>query len=176
MAVRRKCFISYHQADEGEVRKFIDDFDDVFIAKELGVTDDDDFIDSDDTDYVMRRIRELYLTDSTVTIAMVGGCTWARRYVDWEVQSSLRDDPVNQRSGLLAITLPSLANKTRKLPARVDDNVIRDADANDTGYARWVKYPMTASGLRNRIEEVYDLRDKIKPDNSRERRRRNSSC
>ena len=48
--------------------------------------------------------------------------------------------------------------------------------SSHTGYARWVKYPKTASGLRNRIEEVYDLHDKIKPDNSRERRRRNSSC
>ena len=82
-AVRHKCFISYHQVDEDEVAKFIDDFSDVFIPKVLGVSDTDDFIDSTDTDYVMRRIRELYLTDSTVTIVMIGKCTWARRYVDW---------------------------------------------------------------------------------------------
>ena len=31
-----------------------------------------DIIDSDNTDYVMSRIRELYLKDSTVTIVLIG--------------------------------------------------------------------------------------------------------
>lgn len=69
---RHKCFISYHQEDEDEAEAFIDTNGDIFIAEVLGVSDEDDFIDSDDTDYVMRRIRELYLTDSTVTIVLVG--------------------------------------------------------------------------------------------------------
>ncbi|WP_372493341.1 TIR domain-containing protein [Janibacter melonis] len=38
----------------------------------------------------MDRIRTKYLGDSSVTIVLVGSCTWARRYVDWEVYSSLR--------------------------------------------------------------------------------------
>ncbi len=78
-AVRHKCFVSFHHADEDEVAKFIEDFEDAFIPKVLGVSDEDDFIDSDDTDYVMDQIREKYLTDSTVTIVLVGKCTWARR-------------------------------------------------------------------------------------------------
>ena len=44
-----------------------------------------DIIDIDNTDYVMRRIRELYLKDSTVTIVLIGKCTWARRSIDWEI-------------------------------------------------------------------------------------------
>jgi len=80
-AVRHKCFVSYHHTDQDEADKFIDEFEDAFIPRVLGVSDEDDFIDSADTDYVMDQIREKYLTDSTVTIVLVGKCTWARRYV-----------------------------------------------------------------------------------------------
>ena len=175
MAVRHKCFISYHQDDEGEVTNFVIDFRDVFIPKILGVSDVDDFIDSDEADYVLRRIRELYLTDSTVTIVMVGKCTWARKYVDWEVASTLRNDPNNKRSGLMAVALPSVSNdSTCRLPDRVNDNVL--GSDGDEGYARWWKYPETQAGLRNMIETALNFRDTREPDNSRKLRERNSSC
>lgn len=99
-STRHKCFVSYHHSDQEEVEAFVESFGEEFIAKAVGVSDEDDFIDSDDTDYVMRKIREKYLTDSTVTIVLVGKCTWARRYVDWEIMSSLRNDSKNKRSGL----------------------------------------------------------------------------
>ena len=171
--VRHKCFISYHQADENEVANFINDFDDVFIAKVLGVSDADDFIDSTDTDYVMRRIRELYLTDSTVTIVMIGECTWARRYVDWEAASSLRNDSKNKRSGLMAITLKSVATSaSKKLPPRVSDNVKGD----HTGYSRWWKYPKSSDGLRSMIDTALSVRDTVTPSNSRDLYKNNRSC
>lgn len=117
-AIRHKCFVSYHHEDQDEAEKFIEDFHDVFIARAVGVSDEDDFIDSDKPQYVLRRIRELYLTDSTVTIVLVGKCTWARRYVDWEIASTLRDDPNNGRSGLIGITLPSVAKDSTRKPPR----------------------------------------------------------
>src|SRR4051794_8917026 len=95
--VRRKCFISYHHADEAEVNDFIKVYDgmhDAFIARGIGEAMPGDVIDSTDTDYVMRRVRELYVGDSTVTLVMLGRCTWARRYVDWEIQASLRPSPL----------------------------------------------------------------------------------
>ena len=55
MAIRRKCFISYHHADQTYVDAFIEAFDkthDVFIARQLGSMPED-VIDSTDTDYVM---------------------------------------------------------------------------------------------------------------------------
>lgn len=171
-AVRHKCFISYQQVDEDEVKKFIDDYDDVFIPKVLGVSDVDDFIDSTDTDYVLRRIRELYLTDSTVTIVMIGECTWSRRYVDWEVASTLRNDPNNRRSGLMAITLKSVASSaTKQLPPRVADNV-----DEDSGFARWWKYPTSSDRLRSRIDIALTARDTKTPVNSRELFERSRSC
>jgi len=153
---RHQCFISYHQDDETEAEDFIDTYSDVFIAKVLGVSDEDDFIGSDDTDYVMRRIRELYLTDSTVTIVLVGKCTWARKYVDWEIASTLRNDDNNKRSGLLGITLPSAANHSGKQPpARLQDNLPPTGGA---GYARWKKYPTSKSSLSDWIDDAFSAR------------------
>ena len=173
-AVRHKCFVSFHHADEDEVAKFIEDFEDAFIPKVLGVSNEDDFIDSDDTDYVMDQIREKYLTDSTVTIVLVGKCTWARRCADWEVYSTLRNDKNNKRSGLMAVTLPSAANYSGKqLPPRVADNV-----DGDKKYARWWKYPTSVSSLQSMIEEAFVARTSKATliVNTRERKRNNSSC
>lgn len=171
---RRKCFVSYHDADGDEVEDFLDSFGHVFIPRVIGVTDEDDFIDSDDTDYVMDEIREKYLADSTVTIVLAGRCTWARRYVDWEIYSTLRNDKNNRRSGLMAVTLPSIADSSdRQLPPRAADNV--DGDA---GYARWWKYPTTEAGLRSCIETAFEARSSKTHliDNSRARKKSNSSC
>lgn len=156
--VRHKCFISYHHADDEEVAAFIDQFSDVFIARVVGVSDsDDDLINSNDSDYVMRRIRELYLTDSTVTIVMVGKCTWARRYVDWEIASTLRNDYSNKRSGLMGVTLPSAASLSgRQTPPRLDANVL-GADGL-AGFARWWKYPTSRATLRSHIEDAFNAR------------------
>ena len=172
---KRKVFISYHHDDQDEVEEFLVDFEDSFIPKVLGVSDEDDFILSDDPDYIMRRIREKYLTDSTVTIVMIGACTWSRKYVDWEIASTLRNDAKNKRSGLLAITVKSEANGNKTLPSRLKDSVERDSDNEDVGYARWMKYPKSASSLEAWIDDAYDQRD-TEPDNSRELRERNSAC
>ncbi|MGJ8686513.1 MAG: TIR domain-containing protein, partial [Spongiibacteraceae bacterium] len=80
-----KCFLSYNSADKQAVDDFCETFAGSFIRR--GLKMEDDIIDSTNTDYVMKRIRELYLKDSTVTIVLVGKCTWARRFVDWEVQA-----------------------------------------------------------------------------------------
>ena len=77
--IRRKVFISHYGVDRTAVRSFIDKWSNVFIAKELGVYDDEDFIDSNNGSYVMSQIRQKYLSDSTVTIVLLGTCTHSRR-------------------------------------------------------------------------------------------------
>lgn len=171
-ATRRKVFVSYHAADADEVVAFVESYGHTFIPRTVGVTDEDDFIDSTNTDYILDKIREKYLTDSTVTLVLIGKCTWARKFVDWEVFSSLRNDPKNRRSGLLAITLPSAANYSgKRLPDRVDDNV-----DGDNGYARWWKYPTSADQVRQYIQTAFDARTAMTPDNSRARKINNSPC
>lgn len=57
-SVRRTVFISYYHGDQELVNKFVKDFEDVFIAKTVGVKDGDFDFDSDNPEYIMRRIRE----------------------------------------------------------------------------------------------------------------------
>jgi hypothetical protein len=170
-ATRHKCFLSFHHADQQAVDAFIGRFDekqDVFITR--GITMPDDVIDSEDSDYVMRRIRLLYLKDSTVTIALIGACTWARKFVDWEVQASLRQPADGLPNGLLAVLLDK-KRTSGHLPDRVKLNW-------EAGYAKFQAYPGNATDLSSWIEDAFQARtaraSKIK--NQRERRKNNSPC
>ena len=174
---RHKCFICYHVDDIDEVTAFVDTYGHVFIPRVLGVTAEDDFVDSDDTDYIMDQISERYLRDSTVTLVMVGRCTWARRFVDWETYSSLRATSRRSRNGLVAITLPSVATlDSRKPPQRVRDNLA--GSTGTAGYARWRTYPESAEQLRGYIDTAFGYRTSRANlvDNSRARRLRNATC
>ena len=151
---RRKVFISHSHLHEIENQKFLNDFANVFVAKELGVSDDDDFINSPNTDYVMQRIRELYIEDSTVTIVLLGSCTHSRRYVDWEIKASLRQGEDFLPNGLLGITLPS-TNGTSHLPERFSSNWNSEQEKS---YALYHSYPQSADQLRGWIEEAFQRR------------------
>lgn len=156
--IRHKVFISYHRDDRKEVDDFIEIFDyerKVFITRALGIGMADDIIDSTDTDYVMRRIRELYLQDSTVTIVLIGECTWARRYVDWEIQASLRHGETVTPNGVLGIVLPS-AGKKPIPPGRLKENL--KGENSDEGYARWYWHPQRKDALANWIEDAFQAR------------------
>ncbi len=156
---RRKVFISYHHDDKDEVDEFIDTFSndrDVFITRALGTGMDQDIIDSTDTSYVMRRIRELYLKDSTVTIVMLGKCTWARRYVDWEIQASLRNSDTITPNGLLGVKLPSYDEEEGYYPDRLNKNLLQEED--DDCYARVMNYPIRKDYLINNIEDAFKAR------------------
>jgi hypothetical protein len=153
---KRKVFISYYHGDQKEVNQFVNDFSDVFIPKIIGVKDGDFDVDSTNPDYIMRKIREQKLEDSTVTIVLIGECTHSRRYVDWEVKASLQKGQTLP-NGLIAINLPSMGNRGG-LPQRVSENVIRNAQGNDIGYARYYKYPKSKMELSNWIEDAYNAR------------------
>src|SRR5258706_4714153 len=119
---RRKIFIGFHEDDILEVQKFIDDFGpdghDVFIPKALAVDGEMDLINSNDSEYVMSKIRSDYLLDSTVTIILLGSCTHSRRYIDWELKSSLRQGDLYIPNGVMGIILPSLGT-TAHFPPRL---------------------------------------------------------
>lgn len=151
--IRRKVFISHHKCDRDEVDDFISDFSSIFIPKVLGANDNDDFINSTDTDYVMRRIREKYLEDSTVTIVLLGSCTHSRRYFDWEIKSSLRQGSYTP-NGLIGIALPSRNNRAH-LPPRLKENW--NSDLKDC-YARYKSYPKSTVQLSKWIEDAHQAR------------------
>ncbi len=171
--VRHKVFVSYHAADAIEVVDFIDEYDDVFIARAIGMEEDgSDIIDSTNVEYIRRTIREKYLKDSTVTMVLVGACTWARKFVDWEIYSSLRSNP--SPNGLLAVQLPSTSTSV-SAPSRLELNRPK---SGKEGYANYYVAPTSAATLRTEIQSAFDARsskrDLIKLGG--DLRERNSSC
>jgi len=153
--VKRKIFISFCQRDRQAVDSFIEKWanrEGVFIPKVLGVSDNDDFIDSDNPEYVMNKIREKYLMDSTVTIVLIGTCTHGRRYVDWELKSSLRRGSYTP-NGLLGILLPGY--NSAHLPPRFEANWNKE---NTECYARYKPHPNSVDDLFSWIEDAYGAR------------------
>ena len=158
---KRRCFISYHHADELEVQAFLDTYSnaEAFTHRALGLDMSKDIVDSNDTNYVMRRIREQYMQNTSVTIIMVGQNTWKRRYVDWEIAASLRNGFGNPANGLLGIKLPSYAYGIQQYPDRLNDNLNAKGVANGTPcYARCIPYPTNSAELKESIEEAYQRR------------------
>ncbi|MGH1286362.1 TIR domain-containing protein [Bacillus toyonensis] len=94
-----KTFISYHHANEQDLKdEIIEKFgSDNFINKSVN---DGDINPSNTEDTIMRTIREDYLSDSTVTVVLVGIETAQRPYVNSELQASLWGSNPN---GLLAV-------------------------------------------------------------------------
>jgi hypothetical protein len=70
-------------------------------------------IESYDEDYILQRIRDDYLSDSTVTIHLIGlwgaeNRGWAeQRFIKRELQASLYDGRGNTKNGVLGIVLPT---------------------------------------------------------------------
>ena len=107
----RKCFISFKKEDEGYKRYIQEKLDVDMIDKSL-----DDPIDSVNPDYIIRAIRQDYLSDSTVTIHLIGAHSSENRgvieqeYIKRELQSSLYHGEGNTRNGILGVVLPMMYN------------------------------------------------------------------
>lgn len=111
----RKCFISFKKEDEAYKKHIQNNLDVDMIDKSL-----DDPIDSDDEEYIMQKIREDYLSDSTVTIHLIGTKSAEnlgheeQKYIKRELQASLYDGKNNSRSGILGVVLPTIYNNIYK--------------------------------------------------------------
>lgn len=174
--VRHKCFVSYHAADAEEAADFVESFESIFIPRAIGVEEGDgSVIDSEDVDYIRDVVRTDYLRDSTVTIVLVGRCTWARKFVDWEIYASLRDTKYSKKNGLLGLLLPSAETDVPKAPERLADNIpINGSEA----YGRYLYYPKSESSLRSSIEDAFQARTARAHliENTKALRKRNSAC
>lgn len=136
--VKHKVFVSYHHhGDQAYYNAFSTAFHDTYdviydnsLERRVG---------SDDVDYVMRQIRENYITGSSCTIVLVGAETWRRKYVDWEIKATL-----DKEHGLIGVYLPSAARDPRDnkilVPDRLFDNI-------RSGFALWISWEqLVASG------------------------------
>ena len=142
-----KCFISFKKEDQS----YRDALATLFEQKSVDVINQslDRTIDSNDGDYIMQYIRDKYLSDSTVTVFIIGlhsseneGSDWLgpkNYFIQHELQASLFNGQGNSRSGIVGIVLPSMydyifkgtytCNKCGNAHSRVDINdstVIRE--------------------------------------------------
>ncbi len=174
--IKRKVFISHYRGDRNEVDEFIDEFTNrkkVFTPYVLGASDNDNFIDSYNPEYVMTQIRKKYLQDTTVTIVLVGSCTHSRRYVDWELKSSLRQGEYTP-NGVMGIILRSQGHSCY-MPPRLEDNWNM---GHTNCYGRYWVYPSSAQELGGWIEDAYNARTSRAHliQNSQSMMRYNSKC
>ncbi len=106
-----KCFISFKMEDEQYKKAIQNGLDIDMIDKSLTEP-----IDSEDEDYIMKKIRDEYLSESIVTIHLIGAKSsenegWdEQRFVKRELQASLYNGNENTRSGILGVVLPSMKN------------------------------------------------------------------
>lgn len=171
---RHKVFISYHVDDQIYKNRFTQMMDDDIVDK--SVKDDD----IDDTNLrvetIRQKIRDDFIADATVTVVLIGPCTWQRKHVDWEIGSSLRKTEKNSRCGLLGILLPnhpSYGNRSydpRLIPPRLADNCNGNAF-----FASIYDWSSDILSIRQWIHAAFLRRDGTSPDNSRPQYKNNRS-
>jgi hypothetical protein len=108
----RKCFISCKTEDFDYKKIIVNDLDIDMIDKSIH-----DAVNSVNEDYIMRVIREDYLSNSTVTIHLIGPYSsedrgWEeQKYIKRELQASLFHGSNNTINGILGIVLPTMYDK-----------------------------------------------------------------
>jgi MTH538 TIR-like domain (DUF1863) len=140
--IKRKVFISYHhEQDQFWFNRFTNAFSEdyeVFQDQSL-----DDEVDSEDLEYVNRVIREDYISGSSITIVLCGGETGKRRFIDWEIASTLHYE--HALLGILIPDTPPGADGKYLVPDRLHENIA-------SGYAAWATWPGSPGELKTLIE------------------------
>ena len=112
---KHKCFISFKTENTSYKNHIQYSLNVDMIDKSLNEP-----INSDDEDYIMRKIREDYLSDSTVTIFLIGKHSAEndpnenQTYIKRELQASLYNGTNNTRNGILGVVLPEMINSIYK--------------------------------------------------------------
>ena len=166
---RHKVFVSYYHDDDEYYRELFEtmfsDYYDIMVSKSVQLGDIDD--ERLSTDRIREIIRDDYLQDSTVTIVLVGARTWHRKFVDWEIGSSIRATKNNSRSGLLGIILPTYPRPPGKpthyyfhtIPPRLHDNI-------QCGFAEIRDWSNDPDQVQSWIHDAFLRRKEKQPDNS----------
>ena len=166
---RHNVFLSYyHEQDQKCKDSFVRMMGENIVDKSVDLGD---IIDNNlPTEAVLQRIREDHIAQVSVTVVLVGRCTWQRKYVDWEIGASLRDTRTNPRCGLLGILLPTHPDfeearyRSQLIPPRLAANC-----EGDDPFALIYDWSGDPSEVRSWVHRAF-LRRKRQPDpdNSRQ--------
>jgi hypothetical protein len=162
VTTRHKVFLSYHHDTDQDYAKELTDH----YGKQKAIIDKslyDDFSDLKN-ETILRKIRFDHLRDSTVTVVLVGEHTWGRKWIDWEIHSSLRSYGDRTRNGLIGIYLPGYSRRH----FRLTDNI-------RSGYAIRLRWDQVGADFEQAVHKAWNRRrreDLI--DNSRPLRQKNA--
>ena len=142
--VRRKVFVSYHHAGDQSYYDFLatycGQYLELFSDRSLGEP-----VRSRDPEYVNRAIREDYIVGSSVTIVLCGYDTSGRKYVDWEIRSTL-----HHRHGLLGVILPTIRRD------QLGRAIIPDRLNANKYYAHFIDWTYDHEAWKQGIATAYD--------------------
>lgn len=169
---RHRVFVSFHHDDENRKDQFVRMMGGNIIDESVGDGDIDDDLP---TETMRRIIRDKFIRDASVTVVLIGKCTWQRKHVDWEIGSSLRDAPLNRRCGLLGILLPSHPDygKTDFNPRLMPPRLAANCDGNDP-YSRIYHWSTQADKIREWIHAAFQRKDKNPPPHNNTQQFRNN--
>ena len=155
---RHKVFVSFHHKQDQKYKdRFVQMMGKDMVDKSVSTGD----IKNLNGEATLQRIREDYISDATVTIVLIGCCTWKRKHVDWEIGASLRDTEKNPGCGLLGIWLPEHPDFGKKcydphlIPPRLADNCGEKAP-----YARVYNWTDQTARILEWIHRAYLRRKK----------------
>lgn len=164
--VKHRVFVSYHHGgDQAYYDAFSTRFHDNYdVIHDVSL---DAEVESDDAEYVMRRIRENYVTGSSCTIVLAGENTWRRKHVDWEIKATL-----DKEHGLIGVYLPTATRSAEGkliVPGRLHDNI-------QSGFALFLSWQELTAGAEQleRYVSTAKSRDRRLIRNSRARQLRNN--
>lgn len=165
-SLRHKVFVSYHHANDQAYRNHFErlfvNIHDIMVSKSVQIGEIPQNLQ---TETIRQKIRDEYLSDSTVTVVLIGSQTWQRKHIDWEIGSSIRQTQNSSRSGLLGIILPTYPRTNQReynphtIPPRLYDNI-------QCGFAEIYNWSDNPTTVQNWIHEAFGRRNKIIPNNS----------
>lgn len=159
---RHKVFISYHHDQD---QAYADKLRELYGASKA-IIDKSMYDDLShlETETILKKIRREHLLDSTVTVVLVGEHTWGRKWIDWEIYSSLRGYGERTINGLVGVYLPN----HRRKHFRLTDNL-------RSGYAVKVKWESVEAEFIDAVHKAWNGRRRTNLiDNSRLLRERNA--
>lgn len=147
----RNCFLSYHHDDDQQFTHELRDRIRRMRVSDYSLKEDISHLDED---LIYRLVREK-MRRCSVTVVLIGARTGHRKWVDWEMWSSLRSyrntrEPHRsfRPNGLLGIYLPT---KRHSIPPRLQDNL-------ESGYATCIEWKEVPRHLEKAVNLAYDHR------------------
>ena len=148
---KHKVFISYYHEDDQEYKdRLVQALESQSVDKSVSPGDVHDT--NLPLDEIRRRIRDNHIADATVTIVLIGPCTWQRKHVDWEISASIIHRGNNRRCGLMGLLLPTHPDYRKKPekhnPRLIPPRLARNIDGNSP-FA--VIYDWPKNGLARKV-------------------------